>query len=251
MVNIIGLIAAMAQESNALLRKITPWERTSFGRLSAYAFSVFTRSCVLVTSGMGALRAKEAAFRLIQEHKPHVLISFGIAGAVEPDMEIGDVVLAKAYCQADQGVLSQVLPLAAWPEPDRNAVSQAMIRLGKRVFVGTAVTTTGSQFTLKQLEGMDHPVLEMETAGIAPLAAESGIPLYSLRSISDGPRAPIPIDLAEVMDENANLKTGELIKAVIRNPGIIFQGSRMLRNTSTAAENAAIAILETLQHWSD
>ena len=53
-----------------------------------------------------------------------------------------------------------------------------------------------------------HPILEMETAGIAQVAAENGIPLLSIRAISDGPRAPIPFNLGEMMDEDANLRAG-------------------------------------------
>jgi nucleoside phosphorylase len=121
----------------------------------------------------------------------------------------------------------------------------------QRLYSGTAVTTAGSQVSGEQLPGIPHPVLEMETAGIAQAAIQSGIPLLSLRAISDGPRAPIPIDLTTTMDEDANLKVSELLKAVLRNPRIIIQSRRMVRNTARAAESAALALYAALNHWNE
>jgi len=86
----------------------------------------------------------------------------------------------------------------------------------------------------------------METAGIAKEAAERGLPLLSIRAISDGPSAPLPINLDEMMDQDANLQTGKLLKAVIRNPGILLQSRRMMRNTRIAADNAAVALVAAL-----
>ena len=101
---------------------------------------------------------------------------------------------------------------------------------------------------MELLEKIMHPVLEMETAGIARVAKDEGIPLLSIRSISDGPRAPIPLNLDEMMDEDANLKVGKLIKAVFRHPAILLKARQMLRNSAIAADNAAIALVAAL-NW--
>jgi hypothetical protein len=93
---------------------------------------------------------------------------------------------------------------------------------------------------------MINPVLEMETVGIAQVAAERDIPLLSVRAISDGPHSPIPFNLEEVMDENYNLRIGEIIKTIIGCPKLISQLFRMGRNTAIAAENAAIAMIAVL-----
>jgi nucleoside phosphorylase len=111
---------------------------------------------------------------------------------------------------------------------------------------GTAATTRGSQFVQPQPKQMANPVLEMETAGIAQVAMERGIPLLSLRAISDGPRAPIPFDLEAVMDEEYNMRIGKIIKAVLGHPRLLTQFLRMGRNTRKAAGNAAIALIAAL-----
>jgi adenosylhomocysteine nucleosidase len=243
----IGLIAAMTQESDALLRCVKPWKRVAVGPLRGNSFVLAGQNYVLVTSGMGVRRASEAARNLVELNSPQMLISFGIAGAVEADLEIGDVVLAEAVCSLDQGVPGLLMPLEPWPDAARKAAAEVLVTRDRQLFIGTAVTTGGSQVMKSQLGEMRHPILEMETAGIAQVAAEKGIPLLSLRAISDGPHAPIPFDLGEIMDEDANLQAGRLLKTIVRNPRIILQSMRMTQNIRIATNNAAAALVAALR----
>ena len=239
----IGLIAAMADESNALLRQTKKWERIKLGRYTGHRFELPSLTCILVTSGMGIRRAAEATRALVAEYSPQMLISFGIAGAVEPELEIGDVVAAESFCPLDADALGPCLPLAALPETAREAAVHVLAGRGARLFKGTAITTGGSQVSSQRIGALPHPILEMETAGIARVAAEKNITLFSLRAISDGPRAPIPFDLGEVMDADANLQMGKLLKAILRNPKLLLQARQMNRNSRTAEDNAAMALI--------
>lgn len=244
----IGLIAAMSEESNALLRCIKEWKRISLGSFNCKSFELPGQTCLLVTSGMGVRRAGEAARNLLEICSPRILISFGIAGAVDTDLQVGDVITADAVCQLEHGIPGPLLPLASWPDTAREAASQALSRRGAHLFSGTAVTTSGSQATASQLGKMIYPILEMETAGIAQVANEKGIPLFSLRAISDNPSTPLPFDPGEIMDSGANLKISGLLKAIIRHPRLLFQTRQMMQNTRIAADNAAIALLAALNH---
>jgi adenosylhomocysteine nucleosidase len=242
----IGLIAAMNQESDALLRRVKGAKRIGVGPFRGSAFDAYGQTCVLVTSGMGMRRAREAARCLVEAKEPHLLISFGIAGAVETDLAIGDVVAAGSVCLLVGGIPDLFQPLAAWPEASTQAMIRVLAGRDAHLFEGTAVTTAGSQLVQGRSVKMTHPVLEMETAGIAQVAAENHLPLLSIRAISDGPGVPIPINLDEMMDKDANLKVGKLLKAVIRHPGILVQSRQLLVNTQRAADNAAEALVAGL-----
>ena len=111
---------------------------------------------------------------------------------------------------------------------------------------GTAITTRGSQSVHLPPE-IAHPVLEMETVGIARVAAEQGIPLLALRAVSDGPLAPLPFNLEEILDEEDNLRPGKLLKIVLRHPAGILNSIRMQRNMKLAARNAALALAAVLR----
>jgi adenosylhomocysteine nucleosidase len=242
----IGLIAALPQESQALLGCIQEWKRTALGPFRGVRFRLMDRDCLLITTGIGLERAADGTRALLAAKSPQLLVSFGIAGGVKDDLRIGDVVVPRHTCSLDRGLAGQTWPLAPLSQAAWNAAAQVLDLEGARLVPGTALTTRGSQLVLQALEQITHPILEMETAGIAQVAAEMGIPLVSIRSISDGPQAPIPFDLEAVLDEKYNLRIGKLLMQVLRRPHIIFQSRQMLRNSRIAADHAAKALVAAL-----
>ncbi|MCS7283689.1 MAG: hypothetical protein NZ769_10185, partial [Anaerolineae bacterium] len=188
----------------------------------------------------------EGTRALLAATRPHLLISFGIAGAVRDDLHIGDVVVAEKCWLLNMGQLSEAWPLSSPSEEAWAAALQALQLNGAQIVAGTAITTRGSQVSPHLVEGMPHPILEMETAGIAQVAAERGIPLVSVRSISDGPQAPLPFDLEAVLDEDANPRIGEILRTVLRRPQTLLQFRRMMQNVRRASDYAARAVMAML-----
>ncbi len=242
----IGLIAAISQESDALLRCIGKRERTRLGPFQCYRFQLSDQNCLLITSGMGLKRAMQATYALLRAINPKFLVSFGIAGTVHADLNIGDVVVAQNTCLLEKGGPGQFWPLAALSEASWEATSQALQPRGARLVYGTAITTRGSQVILRQPKELLNPILEMETAGIAQIALEKGIPLLSLRAVSDGPQAPIPFDLEAMIDEEDNFRIDKMIKIILRQPRILLQSRQMMQNSMKAADNAAMALVAAL-----
>ena len=242
----IGLIAAMPQESRALLRCVQGWQRSAFGSFRGARFRLVDRDCLLVTSGMGCQRAGAGARALLAAADPQLLVSFGIAGAVEADLRIGDVVVARHACLMEGGLPGQLQPLAALSTGAWEAAAQSLQPVGARLLAGTALTTRGSQLVAELPQELAHPVLEMETVSIAQVAAAAGVPLVSIRSISVGPQAPIPFNLAEIFDENDTLRLGAMLRLVLRRPRLIFQSRPILRNSRIAAAHAARALFAAL-----
>ncbi|MGD0751848.1 MAG: hypothetical protein ABSA23_10620 [Anaerolineales bacterium] len=243
----IGIVAAMSQESNALLRLIEQRNRSDLGPYRCYHFRILDRECWLLTSGMVFQHAAQATRTLIDAASPQLLVSVGIAGAVNPDLEIGDVVASSDTCLIDkEGVRGPFQPLARLSQAAWQAAKMALQPGGASLYPGTALTTHGTKFIQQQAAQPSNPVLEMETAGIAGVAAQQGLPLLSLRAISDGPRAPIPFSLEKMMDEHDNLRTGAIIKSILGHPRMLPQLVRMGRNTRMAADNAALALFAAL-----
>jgi adenosylhomocysteine nucleosidase len=242
----IGLIAAMSQESDALLRSISKWEAYALGSFRAVRFRLADRNCVLATSGMGVEHAADCARRLVAAAHPQLLISFGIAGAVNADLNIGDVVVSNSYCTWKSGSPTPLLPLAPLSRPAWETAVQALLTEGTKLAAGTAITTRGSQVTPEAVANLTNPILEMETAGIAQVAVDAGIPLLSIRAISDGPQAPIPLDLEAIMDEHYNLQMGNALKMILRNPRLMGQFRPMMQNSAKAARCSAKAVVAIL-----
>jgi 5'-methylthioadenosine/S-adenosylhomocysteine nucleosidase len=246
----IGLIAAMASESKALLNHIEKQKRTALGRFRAFHFHVSAGECMLITTGIGQVRAADGTRTLIEAVNPDLLIAFGIAGAVYNDLHIGDVIVAEQVCLMDKDRPGPRQRLAALSNHAWDAAEHVLQEVGGRLFSGTAVTTDGSQVQPQTLASIKHPILEMETAGIARVAAEASIPLIAIRSISDRPKAPIPFDLAAVYDDNYNLRLGKMLLMVLRKPKIIIQSRQLIQNSSIAADHAAQALMAVLNQAS-
>ena len=242
----IGIIAAMSQESNALLRLIRQSERSDLGPYRCYRFRVSGWECWLLTSGMGIRRAARATRALIDATSPQLLVSVGIAGAANADLEVGDVVASRNNCLFEDGIAGPFQPLGRLSEAAWQAAEKALQSGGAGLYPGTAVTTHGAQSVQQMPEQVENPILEMETAGILSAAAEKSLPVLSLRAISDGPRAPIPFNLEQMMDEQDNLRTGVIIQTILGHPRMLPQLVRMGRNSRLAADNAALALLAAL-----
>jgi adenosylhomocysteine nucleosidase len=242
----IGLIAAMQQESGALLRLIKKWKRITLGPYRGAHFQILDRNCILITSGMGLKRAKDATRILLTKESPQLIISFGIAGAPNVDLQIGDVVVARSACLLENGLPGRLKPLASMSKAAWNAANQALQPYEANLVFGTTITTRGSQVFLQRSEEMPYPILEMETAGIAHVAAEMGIPLLSIRSISDGPQSPIPLDLEAALDDKDNLRIGKLLLMALRHPQIIFHSGHIIQNSKIAADHAALSLVAAL-----
>jgi adenosylhomocysteine nucleosidase len=247
-VNLIGLIAATPQESRALLQQLLIWEVNRLGAFPGFCFRLGEQDCLLVESGVGLERAGEATRALLAQG-PEMLIAFGVAGAAQAGLEIGDVVVARHTCQLEQGAVGPMTPLADLTDEARRTVEtvlQAHAARGARLVDGVAVTTRGEQVILTRPDELQNPVLEMETYAIATAAAQAGIPLLVLRGISDNPDEPIPINPAAVLDEEYHFKIGKLLATLLRRPYILPELRRFQRNTILAAEHTALAVLAVL-----
>jgi hypothetical protein len=86
----------------------------------------------------------------------------------------------------------------------------------------------------------------METFGIAEVAKEMKIPLISIRSISDSPKSPIPLDIDLMINEKYNIRMGKILGVILRRPQIIIRFRQMLKNSKTAANHASLALLSVL-----
>jgi adenosylhomocysteine nucleosidase len=242
----IGIIAAMPLECEAVLRCIKHSKRIRLGPLQSYRFSLSTQEIWLVRSGIGMKQARKAAQTLLDTLHPQTLISFGIAGAIRQDLKIGDVVHPKATWFLGEIQDAQKYELAQVSEPAWNAAAQVLLLKDAKLVQGIAITTRGSQIVPESLKAEDFPILEMETYGIAQIAAAKGIPVIAWRGISDNPLEPIPFDLNELVEDDSHLRVGKLIHMLIAHPRGLLQALRLQQNSIKAARQAAISLVAAL-----
>lgn len=196
---------------------------------------------------MGARRSAAAARVILSRLRPRILVCFGVAGAPGRDLRVGDVVVATTVHSLERGALAGPLALLQ-PSPAATGAAEAVLHArGARLYTGTAVTTQGGQILPPAARVLLRPVLEMETAGIARVALEQGIPLLCVRAISDSADDPLPFDLEHVLDGNQRIRGGRLLAALIAHPPRIAAALRAGQNATHAAHNLTVALIAMLE----
>jgi nucleoside phosphorylase len=241
---VIGLIVAMRREARSLLRQAGPSTGGTIAGLESRRFTFRGTECILVYCGIGLQRAGSAAASLIRAVSPALLISFGISGGVEDDLQVGDVVAPETSVLRGGG--PGPLPLAGLSPADFTAVQEAVSARGARACRGCVVTTRGEAVRCGELHGLGHPVLDMETYGIAGAAARQGVPLISIRGLSDSFLEPLPFDIASMMDAEGNFRGARLLGQCLRHPGLPRRLLRLQANTRRAEENVTAAVMAVL-----
>ena len=162
---------------------------------------------VLWQCGIGKVNAAVGTMRLIQEHHPDAILSTGLAGGIDPQMRIMDVLAATqcVYHDVDCGGISdgtvcplgQVQGLPARYDADSRLLDHALETaklITQHTSLRTGLICTGDQFitdrerqnTIKR-NFVDGLACDMESAAIAQTCYLMKVPFLSLRVISDTP----------------------------------------------------------------
>lgn len=157
---------------------------------------------VLWQCGIGKVNAAVGTMRLLQEHHPDAIISTGLAGGIDPKMQIMDVLAASQslYHDVDCGAsfecqLGQVQGLPPRYDADIKLLSHTTaVPLSADQRLMTGAICTGDQFiTDPQRQSViknnfpDALACDMESAAIAQTCYLMKVPFLSLRVISDTP----------------------------------------------------------------
>ncbi|MDO9310336.1 MAG: phosphorylase [Nitrosomonas sp.] len=166
--SIIGLVTALRAEANCI----------SPARIPFNVIMPVDDLAVLWLSGMGAQAARTAAEGLHQ-HGVSALVSFGVAGALNPDLKPGDLVLPDAIHMDAQ------LPVnIAWRDRLQNLLP-ADITVQNGILANSDVPLTGTKAKLDLAQATGACAVDMESAAIAAVAAAAGIPFIAVRAIID------------------------------------------------------------------
>ena len=130
--------------------------------------------------GMGPRRARAAARLTYDADRPSALIA-GVCGALSPDLEPGDVVLASELRTPDRTL----------PCPDPAILAGVLRRGGMRVHIGPIVSSTGLVFGARRRELAQSGPLAVDTESAWLVGDARGAPLTTLRVVLDTPRYEI------------------------------------------------------------
>lgn len=177
---------------------------------------------VLVT-GMGQRNTERAIASALTEFKPQHAFTCGIAGALDPALQTGDVVF-----ETRDNSLAEKL-------------AHAGARRGAIACTPRVLITRAEKAALRELTKAD--AVEMESAFIQTACAELGIPCATVRAISDTANEDLPLDMNLLCDAEQNLSSAKIAFAILRAPHKIPALMRLGSKCNVAAKKLAEVLM--------
>jgi len=186
----IALLGAFGQETAGLRRQMAIEEVADSPACSVYRGQLKGKPCILVQTGIGRRRADKATQFVLERFPVTSLISIGFAGALTPDLKIGDVLACSTVRRAsgfgkDEG---EAEAYAA----DLNLLALASsgpAGAATRILAGTCVTTPGVVSGARAKQELSREfqaqVVDMESYWIARVVSARRVPFIAIRSVSD------------------------------------------------------------------
>jgi len=180
---------------------------------------------VLVANGIGRRNAAAGTRTMIAGTRIHAVLSIGFAGALDPVLGLGEVVVADQVLDG-----SRVYP-AGWP-----LQCPADVQRGSVVTVNEVVQFAESKLALGQ-DGAR--AVDMESAAVAEIAQEHRLPFYCVRAISDTAEQDLPVDFNRALRADGTVSPWSVLGQAGLSPGSWLGLARLRRNSRIAADSLA------------
>lgn len=192
----IGILAALEEEVSPLMRQVqVEGSQLGLGR-TFYRGRLVGQDVVIGVSGVGKIKAAACTQFLLDHFLIDRFILVGTAGALDPRLHVGDVVISRQVLQHDfnLGPHLQEKLKGLWCQADGGLVElafRAAMRLDLEARTHIASILTGDQaITLPEqrqrlLETFSGDCVDMEGAAVAWVCTRNNIPFVIIRAISD------------------------------------------------------------------
>jgi hopanoid-associated phosphorylase len=143
------------------------------------------------------------------------LISFGIAGGLDPDLAPGDLVLADQVESPNGDAIATDLGLhAKWA----TAAAAAGLRYVGGGLLDSAQVVTSIAEKLILYEASGAVAVDMESYAVAGVAAEASVPFVAVRAIADPAGRPLPHSVIGSIGPDGRPRVGRVILHVCLRP---------------------------------
>jgi adenosylhomocysteine nucleosidase len=244
-------MGAMEEEIDRLAESLESAESEVLAMRTYHRGHLGGHDVVVAFSRWGKVAAATTAATMIERYGVEALVFTGVAGAADPGLRIGDVVVADALIQHDMDVsaleglakydipllgFSRFVPPPDWVDRARGAADDYLVRdlpgrMAPRLLsefhittprVVTGLVASGDQFICsservaelrRDLPGLK--CVEMEGAAAAQVAWEYNLPCVVIRVISDRANAHAPIDFPAFVTRMASHFTQGIVRRLI------------------------------------
>jgi len=172
----IAVTFALPAEGSAFLRRLGNKSTSHYQGIRTIRGKIDDCTIEVLHTGVGEKTCRQRMASFLQDRKFDCLISAGFAGALNDRLHTGDLLFAENFSTIQ---LNEI-----------HSSGNSPIRRGNLLTVPAIIDSIEERQKIAQTTGAD--AADMETEFIARGCAEHGVPLLSLRVISDTPAEPLP-----------------------------------------------------------
>lgn len=219
----IAIVAALEREVAPLIRK---WQVRTIEHAGRRYRLFENGDAALICGGMGADAARRATESIILEFRASHILSVGFAGALDPALQVGDIVEPSTVINAGDGVRT-----------DTGCGNGTLVSFS---------AVAGREQKEKLRAAYSAVAVDMEAASVAQGAALRGVPFGALKVISDEADFAMP-PLEDFIGAGGDFSvTGFALHAVTRPQ--LWGPTIVLARNSVRASRALCVALEQYLH---
>jgi purine-nucleoside phosphorylase len=229
----IAVTFALPTESSKFLSRLRDKSHSDRNGITTIRGKIGDREVEVLHTGVGERVCRQRLGRFLENQQFDFLISTGFAGALNDEMQVSDLLLAKNFSTVNLNEKG-------------SSVSRLLIHMADLFTAPTLSDSSDERTEIARTTGA--AAVDMETEFIARACAAHGIPLLSLRVITDTPRAPFPAP-AHVLFDVATQRTDlpKLMTFVLTHPNRISRLIQFARKIAHARKTLADALLTILR----
>jgi adenosylhomocysteine nucleosidase len=225
----IGLVCALPLELSAFLGRCSKVKTYTGGRFTFRGGFYQNIRVAIVESGMGRARARAATNALLDAHAPRWIVSTGFCGALDPQLKIGQMIVADEIVNSVGDCLKVDVGMTSDAAQGRY--------VGRTLTVDEMVRTVAEKQNLAKLSGA--LAVDMETFEIAQLCRERKVRFMAMRSVSDDLSADLAPEVLSLIGATGSIRLGAVIGALWKRPGSYKDMWQLRENAMLAAESLA------------
>lgn len=223
----LAIMGAMEEEIEPLLAYFNNVQVIEFAKNKYYEVEYNGLNIVVAYSKIGKVFASLTATTLIEKFGCDTLLFSGVAGGINPELKIGDLIIANKLCQHDLDITAFGHPFGYVPggnvfvetSKELNDIAKTVAKESNlKVIEGTIAT--GDQFvhSTERKSFIENTfkadALEMEGASVAVVCDALNVPCFILRAISDTADMDAGFDFDEFLKSSAKNSADYLIKII-------------------------------------
>jgi adenosylhomocysteine nucleosidase len=226
----IAFVCAMPMELRPLRRRLR-LRKTGLG----YAGRIGDRPAIAVITGIGTALAHAATVRLLDEVDVEWVIVVGIAGAIDNQTPIGTLVLPQLVINAADGSEHRPTPLCV----GLGNMAQGKLWTTDELLLDPALHA--------DLRADGVVALDMETAAVAKVCADRGVPWSVVRAISDrAGDGTVDAEIVGLSHPDGRPNFSAVARYLVRHPSALPRLGRLANGANLAAGRAAETAINVL-----